>query len=326
MKILCYIALSILVLQTAAQTTVSGSLRYQKRDRTYLIHLPTGYNAAKQYPLYIALHGNSGTSKNMMDYTGLNVIADTGRFLVVYPQGISNSWADGRGTTDASKMGIDDVGFMARLIDTLVNKYNANPNKVYAAGISNGGFMTQTLLCNLSNKIAAGASIAAEVIDSVPGLCASACKKPVLLFHGTKDTYIPYTGGAINGQNGGNGKDGYCLSADSSFAVWAARNGCIGIIQTVDLPNINTNDKCTVSKKMYADCKGQNQVVLYTIKNGGHTWPGSKPGFAVNLLLGNTNQDINAGVESWNFFKTKTLKPCNLPINFSRNDNLNMDW
>ena len=312
MKHTLIFALLCMVLNASGQQNITGSFIHQNKERSYLIHLPEGYISSKSYALYLCLHGNSGSSAQMMDYTNLNPVADTGKFIVVYPQGFSNSWADGRGGTDADQAGIDDVGFIARLIDTVVLKYNANAQKVYAAGISNGGFMVQRLLCRLGNKIAAGASIAAQVIDSIDyvSVCPDLCRKPVMFINGTRDQFVPYNGGPVFGENGGNGADGYTVSVDSSMALWAKKNNCSTTRLSENLPNIVFSDFCRATKIIYTGCSGQNEVVGFKIIDGGHTWPGADATIITGLLVGRTNQDINAGVETWNFFKTKSLKPC----------------
>lgn len=301
--------LLLIVNQVAAQTILTKHFNFQNRDREYIVFLPTGFSGEQTFPVYIVLHGNISTDKGMMNYCGMNKIADTARFIVVYPQGVSKSWADGRGATDADRLHVDDVGFISALIDTLTANYHADANRVYAAGISNGGFMVQRLLCELTDKIAAGASIAAEVVDRSP-LFFGNCPRPVIIMHGTSDKYVPYSGGAVHGKNGGNGKDGYCLSADSSFRLWAMRNTCTGDSISENIPDIETRDNCTVIKKTFTNCKGANNVILYEIINGGHSWPGGRSTVVTHALLGNTDEDINAGVETWNFFKTKTLQQC----------------
>jgi len=305
-----FVLLLLLTNHLAAQKILTKHFYFQDRNREYIIFLPTGFSEDQKLPIYLVFHGNLSTDKGMMDYCGVNKIADTAKFIAVYPQGVSKSWADGRGSTDADEMHVDDVGFISALIDTIVANYHADVNRVYASGISNGGFMVQRLLCELTNKIAAGASIGAEVVKTAPLFFGYDCPKPVMIIHGTKDKYVPYAGGPVRGKNGGNGEDGYCFSADSSVELWAARNGCNGNYLTENVADVNPRDDCTVIKKSYTNCDGQDNVILYEIVNGGHSWPGGRSTVVTQTLLGNTNQDINAGAETWNFFKTKSLAIC----------------
>jgi polyhydroxybutyrate depolymerase len=286
------------------QVNVEGNITFQNCVRTFIVHLPPGHTKTRQYPLVFVLHGGTGNSKQIMEYTGVNSVADTADFIVCYPQGFQDCWADARGVTEASLSGIDDVGFFSALIDSMIIWYNVHPYKVFSSGISNGGFMTQTLLCHLPEKIAAGCVVAAGAIDSVLGFCKGACKKPVIFIHGTDDNYVPFNGGqVVDGR-------GYCMSADSSLFQASVLNRCAGPLQEESLPNINRRDRSTVTKKFYMNCSGQNEVLLYQINNGGHTWPGANTGIFSSLVLGPTNQDINAGVVAWNFFKTKHLSGC----------------
>ena len=80
-----------------AQQNITETFSYQNINREYIAHLPAGYSSSIKYALYICLHGNTGSDAQIMDYTNLNNIADTGKFIAAYPQGYSNSWADGRG-------------------------------------------------------------------------------------------------------------------------------------------------------------------------------------------------------------------------------------
>jgi polyhydroxybutyrate depolymerase len=293
-----------------AQQNVYSGFVFQNKVREYILHTPTGFNISQSLPLYIGLHGSTSSDTAFMNYTQLNNVSDTAKFLVVYPNGIGKSWADGRGTTNADIQGIDDISFIARLIDTIVVKYNANPNKVYVAGTSNGGLMVQRLLCELGSKIAAGASCAASITDSVRLKCSNACPKPVMFIHGTADNFVTFNGGAINGANGGGGLDGYSLHADTAYNFWVNKNSCNGVSTVSNLPNIVILDNSTVVKKEISSCTFPTAVVQYKVVNGGHTWPDA----AFNIpALGVLNKDINASEVTWNFFKTKSLQNC-IPV------------
>ncbi|HEU5370452.1 MAG TPA: PHB depolymerase family esterase, partial [Ktedonobacterales bacterium] len=150
----------------------SGSLSSGGLTRTYQGHLPSSYDGVKALPLVLALHGHGGDGQGMLRLTHLNRIADQHGFIVVYPDGYQKSWADGRGATEADQAGVDDVGFLSALIDALANQYKVDQKRVYVTGISNGGFMSERLACDLSNKVAAVAAVAATMPTGLAARCA----------------------------------------------------------------------------------------------------------------------------------------------------------
>lgn len=257
--------------------------------RSYIVHLPTGYSASNQYPVVINMHGYTSTASQQQSYSQMNVVADTGKFIVVYPDGVNNAWNAGYGVNPT----IDDVGFISVLIDTLKTKFSVNSNKVFACGMSNGGFMSYRLACELNTKIAAIASVTGLMGDSVRlFLCQNNCAVPVMDFHGTTDPTVNY-----------NGALGY-VSADSCIQWWRAKDGCPATPVVTNMPDINPGDGCTATKYYYGLGNDSSEVVFFKITNGGHTWPG---GFPIPSF-GNTNQDIKASGEIWNFFRKHSLK------------------
>lgn len=176
-----------------SQSTVFDSIEHNQRQRQYIIHIPTNYNPSQAHDLVFVLHGGTGSAIFMMNYTGFNSLSNLENFIVVYPQGIftgtnlggtaGHHWADGRTTTAPDTQGVDDVGFISHLIDTISNQYNINPNNVFAAGISNGGYMTQRLACQLSDKISAVATVAATFPDSLLQYCNNPQPTSILITH-----------------------------------------------------------------------------------------------------------------------------------------------
>src|SRR5882672_10047955 len=148
---------------------VTGMIQVGSRDRTYRVHLP---HHSKHLPLVIALHGGSWQGAKMEVVSELDVTANRHDFIVVYPDSIGGDkpvdhrWADGRGTTKADVDGVDDVAFVSALIDQLSAEYSIDLSRVYATGISNGGFMSHKLACELSDRIAAIAPVAATIAEA----------------------------------------------------------------------------------------------------------------------------------------------------------------
>lgn len=264
--------------------TVSGTVR------TYHLHLPP--RQAGALPLLLVLHGGGGAGAGTITLTHMNGLADAAGALVVYPDGLNKSWADGRGATDSDQQGIDDVAFLGQLITTLQGQFGLDPRRVYMTGISNGGFMTQRLGCELSGKIAAIVPVAATLSTSQAAACAPTRPLPILYVLGESDPLVPYTGGVVKGDRG------TILSATASLAAWARLDGCTGAPTTRTLPD-RVQDSTHVSQTLYTNCQGAAQVGLYSVAGGGHTWPGGEQYLPVAVVGRTTHQIDNADL--WAF-------------------------
>jgi polyhydroxybutyrate depolymerase len=293
-------------LTTFAQQNISDSLPHQNYQRQYIVHLPPGYNSNSPTPVVIVLHGGSGNYQSVQGFTQMNFVSNQNDFLAVYPQGIGNappgySWADGRNTT-ADQAGIDDVGFMSKLIDTLYYDYNIDTNRVYICGFSNGGFMTQRLACEIPELFAAVGGLGCSMDTNLIQTCTPNQAVPMAYFSGTADPEVPYNGGAMN-----NPTVTPIVAVDTAVQFWVNNNNCQTAEPVVNIPNNVLGDSSTVELYRYTDCDCDADFFFYRIINGGHTWPGVPiPQFP---QLGNTNEDIHASYLLWDFFSQFSL--CN---------------
>ena len=185
-----------------------------------------------------------------------------------------------------------DVVFISQLIDRLRATYNIDPARIYANGLSNGGGMSFALSCKMSHRIAAVGLVGAAHL--VPWeWCADTKPVPMIAFHGTADTFTPYHGGKV-------------WIAPEPFpsipkwtANWARRNRCApDAIESAWATN--------VTKLEYTRCAGDASVELYTIRNGGHTWPGGLQ--LPEWVLGETSRDIDATRVMWKFYREHPLR------------------
>src|SRR6267143_2117180 len=138
-----------------------GSITVDGRERTFEVHVPPGYKGEQAGPLVVALHGRGGTGHRIVGLTHFDDVADAHGFLVAYPDGLNASWADGRGATPSDTDGIDDIKFLSELIRKLIRDYKIDSWRVFVTGISNGGFMSQRVACELSSQVAAVGVVAA---------------------------------------------------------------------------------------------------------------------------------------------------------------------
>ena len=270
-----FLLTSLIILSAISVHSQTFSFMYDGILRDYRVHLPPDYTADSLYPMVLNLHGLGSNALEQQLYTGFDFVADTAGIIMVYPNGIANAW------NIAFTTGVDDVGFISALIDTMAANYNVDLFEVYSTGMSMGGFMSHRLACELSHRITAIASVTG-LLAFFP--CTPDRPVPILQMHGTADAVVPYAGVPVTIQH------------------WLDYNNCPVIPVITDLPDIDTTDQCTVTTSYYGFCDDSTEVLLYTINGGEHTWPGA------TVVIGITNYDINGSVEIWNFFRKYSLE------------------
>ena len=302
---LSLLVLCLLSIDSFAQVQ-TASFVFEGRLRNYIVFLPQNYNGTDKLPVVFNLHGYTQNMTQQMNYSKMNSVADTAGFIVVYPNGAGsyNSWNIGV----SESPNINDVGFINALIDTLSKHYSIDTTRIYCCGLSMGGLMSNRLACELSNRIAAIASVAGTMAQSIANTCSPNHSMPVLLMHGTADPILPYNGKSER------------LAVDTLLAKWANFNLC-SQSDTITVPNLDTLDGCTVQKINYTYCSDSADVILYKVINGGHTWPGGDTNYLhiPGYDLGNTNFDINASEIIWNFFKNYKLSLPTTVTDYSQN-------
>lgn len=257
-------------------------------QRKIVTYIPA--NNDKMMPLIISLHGGFASPRGMFHLADFRPIADQEKFIVVCPAS-KRMWHDG-----ASNSGIDDVKFIDHLITYMIEKYHADPTRVYITGISNGGFMTTRLACELSNRIAAIAVVAAT-LDIGEGYDLKS-PMPVIYMHGTSDPIVSYNGGKLFGRK--------IYSHRDIIEKWVKLNDCYPEPITSNIPD-NAHDGTEVYKQQYTNKANGLKVVSYSISNGGHTWPGGWQYFP-KFIVGKTTHNLNACQTIWDFFKTYKIK------------------
>jgi len=284
-----------------------ASFVHDNLDRTYHIHIPSLNNESRQLPLVIALHGRGGTGELMAIVTRkeFDKLADRDGFFVVYPDGVELNWNDGRMDEEANdrahRENIDDVGFISALIDTMINDYNIDPERVYITGISNGAIMSYRLACELSHKIAAIAPVDGNIPHMLYNECNPARPVSLLAINNVNDPLVPYEGGNIYSSIRKINL-GKVLSVNESIGFWVKRNHCSPDPVVTEEPDVDPDDGTRVTRKEYTDGIDGTEVVLFSVKGGGHTWPGGFQYLPV-WIVGKTCRDFNASQVIWYFFK-----------------------
>jgi polyhydroxybutyrate depolymerase len=283
----------IILLSVSFANKTNGAIVSSGEKREYLLYVPRSYDSTKPTPLVISMHAAMNWPAYQMKISQWNKAADVNGFIVVYPAGTGTgpkTWFMS-GSRNPSTM--PDVRFVSELIDTLERHYNIDSTMIYANGMSNGGGMAFALSCTLSNRIAAiGAVSAAQSLTS--SWCGDSTPVPMIAFHGTADPFVPYNGAPTGWLN----PNAPFPNVTTWTADWARRNHCAS----------NPTDSVVaadVTRHEYTNCARNASVVLYTIKGGGHQWPGGKP--IPEWIVGRLSNNVDATSQMWTFFRQHRL-------------------
>jgi polyhydroxybutyrate depolymerase len=255
------------------------------RDRTYQLHLPPDYDAARPWPLVLVYHGRGNTGAGTEEFSKLSTLPA----IVAYPNGVIGQGDGDRQAWQGapySASGVDDLAFTHDLLDHLEASLCVDERRVYATGKSNGAGFTAILACRAAERIAAIAPVAGAFYGTGEPPCDPSRPVPVIEFHGTADATIPYPGDADRG-----------LPAITDWvAAWAQRDGCHAGPQRETVgPDV------TVSR--WTGCGRGVQVEHVAVDGGGHTWPGADSYSGG----GHTTQTIEAHEVLWEFLRHHRL-------------------
>jgi polyhydroxybutyrate depolymerase len=277
-----------------APCTGSGKLDHGGRTRTFRYHLPP--ELKPESPLLLSLHGRLGQGKNQEKLSGFDAVADEGGFIVVYPDGVERSWADGRGTTPADQQGVDDVGFLTALVDHFIKEFKSDRRRVYAAGMSNGAMMSYRLACERADRFAAIGPVAALMGQTLAQACTPSRPVSVISFVGTEDPLVPFKGGPVSGDRGP------VLSEAETREKWAAFNACEGGLAVSQEPERDPTDGTRIRRETHGSCREGSEVVFHVVEGGGHVWPGGAQ-YLPKALIGRGSQEADASRALWTFFQ-----------------------
>ncbi|MGM0558911.1 MAG: alpha/beta hydrolase family esterase [Myxococcota bacterium] len=283
-----------------------GSLVSGDFERTFLIDIPPSYDGSTDIPLLFVFHGGGGSGEKIQGRLGFGAAAEPDGAIVVYPDGIESNWADGRGTTDASRAGVDDVRFVSELIDHLDAHLSIDESRVWATGVSNGGIFSHTLACDLAGRIAAVGPVISAFPTEYKDDCSPARPIPMLAIQGTEDPFMTFEGGDASHDERGLGAGGAIESAEATADFWAQKNGCDPEPNIRRLEPVDPDDPTRVELWEFRNCEGGAQIDYYIVEGMGHTWPPLEARFP--RLSGPTSPNINATGVIWRFFQDKQLE------------------
>jgi polyhydroxybutyrate depolymerase len=314
----------------SAQET-KETITVENKDRSYVVHLPKGYDEKQHYPVVVLLHGLNQEADDMERLTRFNELADKDSVIAVYPSALQGRWnvgvqpvptqnyrrgpyrrpgwggypgggyPRGGGQREPGQQGrsarADDIDFFNHMLDKLENKFSVDTSRIYFAGLSDGGFMATKVACSLTDRVAAVATVGAAMPKTM--VCVPSRPLPVVMINGTSDPVVKYDGGV--------GKNGriQTISVEDTGKEWAKLNHCAEKPSHSKLPSKGKGGMET-KVDTYDGCQANAQVVLYSVKGAGNTWPGGEQ-YEVENSIGKTSDDLNANEVIWSFLVTKKL-------------------
>ena len=235
--------------------------------REYILHVPSGYDAAVPHPLVIVYHGFGDCAADWADavgdYIGFNILADEEGFIVAYPQAAYRPSKDATywepGDNGSEHLYDNDVYFTQALIGDISADHNVAADQVYLAGYSNGGMMAYSVGCTRGDMVAAIGVMSGPMLDEA-GDCDPAHPVPVIIFHGVGDWVLPY-----------DGNEWYASVADV-VDLWLDHNGIPASSQVSTELNAGN-----VVHDAYAGGNDGTCLSLYTVEQefgapGDHVW------------------------------------------------------
>lgn len=280
-----------LALVPALADAAERVLVHDGETRRYLIEEPAGAGPA---PAIVLLHGGGGRAEQLQRHAGFDLTPHG--FVQIYPDALNKEWNDGRRTLAGEPFRTtDDVGFLRQMLEELIAEGRVDRDRIYFAGISNGGAMTQRMLCQAPDLAAGGVSVA---MNFPVGLdCPNLGPRPILYILGTEDPIVPFEGGPITI---GRRDRGAVMPALDSVDFFARRAGCRSV-RSEAMPDTDPGDGTRSVLTRYTGCVAP--VEMIAVDGGGHTWPGARARPLLGMIVGTTARDFDATQVISRFFR-----------------------
>ncbi|MBN1966906.1 MAG: prolyl oligopeptidase family serine peptidase [Anaerolineae bacterium] len=271
------------------------SLAHDGQERGYYLYVPSSYDETQAVPLLVVLHPFASSGRAMAALTGFDAVAEQRGWIAVYPDSLGMYWDDGRITTGwLPEAGpVDDVGYIAALIDHLASAYHIDTSRVYLAGFASGGTLAFRLACGMPDRFAgvavAGALLWQYHVETCPSPSAPVS---VLMLIGSDDPNYPLWGRTVTQRTDDGTTTLQVFGADQMVTYWTGRNGC----NTTRLTSLNDS-----RTRLYDVCDGGVTVGYAIIEGAGSNWLRAG-GHTLNQFGVDTSQvmaEFFAGEESW---------------------------
>ncbi len=297
----CAALVAVLCAVTSLGCPSSGEQRftYKGHIRSYRIYDPPSADPKALKPLLVSMHGLGMNAASDRELTQFEALADREGFIVVFPNAVSAAWR-----FPGYDQGVDDVGFILRLIDSLAKKYPVDPDRIYLSGFSHGGILAYLVACQRPSRIAAIGTVSSLTVPELSVEHAPAYMGiPLLMIRGDQEL-----GWANDDKELVVRFNPLFEFVDAIRAniFWPDRNGCSGGYTETTMPDLDPADGTLVYKREYLNCDASAPTILYEVAGGEHAWPGDPRDVLGGSGVG-VSRDINASELIWEFVSQFSL-------------------
>ncbi len=297
MRKLLLLMIILISYNVSSQTLVTFT--FDGQTRRYYKYVPNIYDSQKPIPVVFCLHGLGDNIDNFRNIA-MHLLGEVDTFITIYPEAVTspygNAWNAGINYMGSIlNENINDVDFLMSITDSLQTMYNIDTERIYFCGISLGGFMAQRMACEKSDKIAAVASVAGTIGNSLD--CTPSNSIPICHFHGTNDQTVYYTNNLFG------------LDAEELVLFWINNNHCDTNYIYKTYPDV-VNDGIVVESYYFNSTDHLADVMFYKAIGADHIW-----------LYPPVN-DISYTIEIWNFLKKFRLPSHSQNINELLDNNI----
>lgn len=292
----------------ATRGSFDAAIEHDGSERTFRMHVPALGAPSGKRPLLVVLHGGGSSGAGMEEVTGFSRIADRERLFVVYPDGtggphgLGRAWNAGGCCGPPAWFGVDDVGYIATLLDALEGRWPVDGERIFVIGYSNGGMLAYRLATSMSERFAGLAVYAASmpgwgpVIGPVFDYRQPSHPLTVITIHSYSDPWVAYQGRESN--------SGTDISFHHVGQFWAAAAGC-----TRGVSGQRAAGGRAVVRR-YTGCTEGAEVKQITLHDWDHEWPGPAN---LQQLSDHPLREFDAAEEIWRMFSGRRFVAARSP-------------
>lgn len=224
--------------------------------REYRYHLPGGQTPTKAAPIIVMLHGYLLDDAWAERTTGFDALADQAGAIVVYPQGLADSWNAGGCCAQAQRIGSRDADFVHAIVADMAGRFAVDPHRVIIGGFSNGGMLAYQIACADANQLAGVLIVngSRQVAH-----CAPASPVAMVVLHSQGDRTVPF-----NGQHHSRRLGVGTPSVAVSLQPFVDVDACTQVHVAVATP---------WQSRLYRRCAGHSEITLLVNEVLSHQYP-----------------------------------------------------